>query len=193
MQVTDWRSLDAPSLTQAIIVQIVYTGRWPRATAKTMCQHADLSEMNDLEVHQHGASWWQCSCLRQPGPPWFEFLVLFDFLHHGIEEVERHLLWKIHKNSKEKLVKCAPKLLTCIGFLYKVVAKTTVSDSSMALGRFNLTFLSLELSLWNLAYLFIMFMATKFASDFLIFAQGLSYGLSKSKKRGKIITKLERP
>ena len=27
------------------------------------------------------------------------------------------------------------------------------------------------------------------ASDFLIFAQGLSYGLSKSKKRGKIITK----
>ena len=28
------------------------------------------------------------------------------------------------------------------------------------------------------------------ASDFLIFAQGLSYGLSKSKKRGKNITKL---
>ena len=30
----------------------------------------------------------------------------------------------------------------------------------------------------------------KVASDFLIFAYGLSYGLSKSKKRGKIITKL---
>ena len=29
-----------------------------------------------------------------------------------------------------------------------------------------------------------------FASDFLIFALGLSYGLSKSKKRGKIFTKL---
>ena len=29
----------------------------------------------------------------------------------------------------------------------------------------------------------------KDASDFLIFAQGLSYGLSKSKKRGKNITK----
>ena len=29
-----------------------------------------------------------------------------------------------------------------------------------------------------------------FASDFLIFAWGLSYGLSKSKNRGKIITKL---
>ena len=30
----------------------------------------------------------------------------------------------------------------------------------------------------------------KVASDFLIFALGLSYGLSTSKKRGKIITKL---
>ena len=38
--------------------------------------------------------------------------------------------------------------------------------------------------------LFIMFMATKIASDFLIFSWGLSYGLSKSKKWGKIITKL---
>ena len=28
------------------------------------------------------------------GPLWFEFLVIFDFLHHGLEEVERHLLWK---------------------------------------------------------------------------------------------------
>ena len=35
-----------------------------------------------------------------------------------------------------------------------------VSESSMALGRFNLTFLSLGLSLWNLAHLLIMFMAT---------------------------------
>ena len=26
------------------------------------------------------------------GPPSFEFLVIFDFLHHGIEDVERHLL-----------------------------------------------------------------------------------------------------
>ena len=33
-------------------------------------------------------------------------------------------------------------------------------------------------------------LATKVASDFLIFAKGLSYGLSKSNKRGKIITKL---
>ena len=34
----------------------------------------------------------------------------------------------------------------------------------------------------KLAHLFIMFTATKSASDFLIFAEGLSYGLSKSKK-----------
>ena len=35
-----------------------------------------------------------------------------------------------------------------------------------------------------------MLLATKGASDFLIFVWGLSYGLSKSKKRGKIVTKL---
>ena len=35
-----------------------------------------------------------------------------------------------------------------------------------------------------------MLLATNIASDFLIFAYGLSYGLSKSKKRGKIVTKL---
>ena len=43
-----------------------------------------------------------------PPPPWFELFGQFLlFLHHGIEEAERHPLWKLHKNSKEKLVKCA--------------------------------------------------------------------------------------
>ena len=51
-------------------------------------------------------------------------------------------------------------------------------------------FLPLGLSLWNLAHLFSMLLATKRCLRFLIFSQGLSYGLSKSKKRGKIITKL---
>ena len=112
--------------------------------------------------------------------PWFDFLVVFVFLHHGKEEVKRHLLWKFHKNIQRKnWSNVPPKLLTCIGFLYKVVHKTAVSESSMALGRFNLTFLSLGQSLWNLAHLFIMFMAAKLASEILIFAKGLSYGLSK--------------
>ena len=35
-----------------------------------------------------------------------------------------------------------------------------------------------------------MFVATKGAAEFLIFVWGLSYGLSKSKKQGKIITQL---
>ena len=63
--------------------------------------------------------------LRQD-PLDLSFWSLLTFLHHGIEEVERHLLWKFHKkNSKEKLVKCATKLklLACIRFLYKVVHK----------------------------------------------------------------------
>ena len=42
------------------------------------------------------------SNVQSAGPPWFEFLVIFYFLHHGTEEVERHLLWKIHKKFKGK-------------------------------------------------------------------------------------------
>ena len=38
------------------------------------------------------------------------FWSFLTFLHHGIEKVERHLLWKFHKKLKEKLVKCATKV-----------------------------------------------------------------------------------
>ena len=62
--------------------------------------------------------------LRQdpPPPPLFEFLVILTFLHHGIGEVERHLLSKFHKNIQRKSwSNVPPKLLACIRFLYKVV------------------------------------------------------------------------
>ena len=39
------------------------------------------------------------------------FWSFFTFLHHGIEDNERHLLWKFYqKNSKEKLVKRATEV-----------------------------------------------------------------------------------
>ena len=69
-------------------------------------------------------------CLRtcQPklkaGPPWFEFLVIFDFLHHNIAKVERHFLWKFHwKIQRKGWSNAPPKLLACIRFPYKVVHK----------------------------------------------------------------------
>ena len=101
------------------------------------------------------------------------FWSFLTFLHHGLEEVERHL-WKFHEKIQRKgWSNVPPKLLTCVGFLYKVVHKNGRLGNSIALGRLNLTFLSLGLSLSNLAHLFIMFMATKGASDLLIFAKGL--------------------
>ena len=54
----------------------------------------------------------------------FEFLVILTFLHYGIEEVETHLRWKFHKKIQRKSwSNVPPKLLVCIGFLYKVVHK----------------------------------------------------------------------
>ena len=94
------------------------------------------------------------------------------------------------RNSKEKLVKCA----TEVARLHKVSIQSCTQNSRLR--KFNrareieFNFLSFGLSLRNLAHLFIMFMATKRCLRLLIFAEGRSYGLSKSRKRGKIITKL---
>ena len=60
------------------------------------------------------------------GPPPLDlsFWSFLTFLHHGIEEVERHLLWKFYKKIRRKRwSNVPPKLVTCIGFLYKVVHK----------------------------------------------------------------------
>ena len=51
-------------------------------------------------------------------------LVIFDFLHHGIEEVERDLLLKPRKKFKGKVGQYVTKVArACIGFLYKVEHK----------------------------------------------------------------------
>ena len=61
---------------------------------------------------------------RQDPPPWFEFLVIFDFLEPWYRTIERHLLWKFHKKIQRKSwSNVPPKLLACIRFLYKVVHK----------------------------------------------------------------------
>ena len=106
-------------------------------------------------------------------PPWLSFWSFLTFLHHCIEEVETHLLWKFHKKIRRKSwSNVPPKLLAYIRFYTKLYTKSAVSESSIVLGRLHLTFLPLRLSLWNLAHLFIMFMATKFASDFFTFCLG---------------------
>ena len=59
--------------------------------------------------------------------------------------------------------------------LYKVVHKIGHLRNFNRAGRLNLTFLSLGLSLWNLAHLFIMFLATKSCLSFFPFCLALSY------------------
>ena len=112
--------------------------------------------------------------LRQDPPPLdLSFWSFLTFLHYGIEEVQTHLRWKFHKKIQRKSwSNVPPKLLACIGFLYKVVHKTAVSESSIALARLNLTFLPFGLSPWNLAHLFIMFLATKHCLKFFNFCLG---------------------
>ena len=61
--------------------------------------------------------------LRQDPLIWV-FGHFLNFLRHGIENVERHLVWKLHRKIQRKSwSNVLPKLLACIGFLYKVVHK----------------------------------------------------------------------
>ena len=61
--------------------------------------------------------------LRQD-PLDLSFWSFLTFLHHGIEEVERHLLVKFYKKIRRKSwSNVPPKLLACLGFQYKVVHK----------------------------------------------------------------------
>ena len=60
-----------------------------------------------------------------PPPPLdLSFWTFLTFLHYSREEVEAHLWWKFHKKIQRKSwSNVQPKLLACIGFLYKVVHK----------------------------------------------------------------------
>ena len=65
-------------------------------------------------------------CVKAGPPPPLDlsFWSFLTFLHHSIEEVEGHLLWKFYKNIRRKSwSNVPPKLVACIGFLYKVVHK----------------------------------------------------------------------
>ena len=62
-----------------------------------------------------------CGFSLNPPPLDLSFWSFLIFLHHGIEEVERHLLWKCYKKIRRKSwSNVPPKLLAC---LYKVVHK----------------------------------------------------------------------
>ena len=67
----------------------------------------------------------RCQFKAGPPPPLdLSFWSFLTFLYHGIEKVERHLLWKFYKKIRRKSwSNVPPKLPACIGFLYKVVHK----------------------------------------------------------------------
>ena len=78
-----------------------------------------------------------------------------------------------------------------LGFYTKLYTKPAVSESSIALGKYFIEFdffiaWTIFMKLGTLVHHVHGYKALP--QIFLIFAQGLSYGLLKSKKRGKIIT-----
>ena len=61
---------------------------------------------------------------KYPPPPWFEFLVIFYFFAPWYRRGREASSVKIYKKIRRKSwSNVEPKLLACIGFLYKVVHK----------------------------------------------------------------------
>ena len=74
-------------------------------------------------IHVRWPPYPRLQALRQD-PLDLSFWSFLTFLHHGIEKVETHLLWNFHnKIQRKSWSNVPPKLLACIGFLYKVVHK----------------------------------------------------------------------
>ena len=106
-----------------------------------------------------------------PPPPWFEFFVVFDIFApwYGKRWEASSVKMFIKKFKGNVGQMCYRSCSLALGFYTKLYTKSAVSESSIALRRLNLTFLPLRLSLWNLAHLFIMFMAPKVSRIFLNF------------------------
>ena len=67
------------------------------------------------------------------GPLDLSFWSFLTFLHHGIEEVEKHLLWKFHKKIRRKSwSNVPPKLLACIRFYTKLYTKSALQKFNRA-------------------------------------------------------------
>ena len=80
-----------------------------------------LQKVVSYDVLHHMNFEW---CFLRQDPLDLSFWSFFTFLHHGIEKVERHLLWKFHKKiQRKRWSNVPPNLLACIRFLYKVVHK----------------------------------------------------------------------
>ena len=100
----------------------------------------------------------------------------------GSERVNKKIQRKSWSNGQ-------PKLLACIGFLYKVVHKIGHLRKFNRAREIEFNFFTVRTMFMKFGTLVHHVQLQNVASDFLRFAWGLSYGLSKSKKRDNIVTK----
>ena len=89
-------------------------------------EHLNTARRILLSIYRDITMVWKVDFIKAGPPPPLDlsFWSFLTFLHHGIEKVERHLLRKFYKKIRRKSwSNVPPKLVACIGFLYKVVHK----------------------------------------------------------------------
>ena len=114
-----FRPRHAPEWLRARFLPVVLLANEEELTGKTFTTSLNTTNPNTYVKF----IFLRTSPLRQD-PLDLSFWSFLTFLHHGIEEVKRHLLWKFYKRIRRKSwSNVPPKLVACIGFLYKVVHK----------------------------------------------------------------------
>ena len=109
----------APEWLRARFLPVVFLANEEELTGKTFTTSLYTTNPNKYMKF----IFLRTSPLRQD-PLDLSFWSFSTFLHHDIEEVERHLLWKFYNKIRRKSwSNVPPKVLACIGFLYKVVHK----------------------------------------------------------------------
>ena len=105
-----------------LITAIIILSLFP---LKYACSLNFSSTLFDVSTHTHLlVPYFVISTDLRQDPLDLSFWSFLTFLHHGIEKVERHLLWKFHeKIPRKSWSNVPPKLLACIRFLYKVAHK----------------------------------------------------------------------
>ena len=153
----------------AAVEILVHTKGWRSSGYETLSVRNILdSQYFQRSLHDYHNSSTQIKFKAGP----LDLSFWLTFLHHGIEKVERYLLWKFHEIIQRKSWSMCHRSWALAYGLYKVVHKIGRLRKLIALARLNLTFLPLGLSFWNLAHLFIMFMATKPCLRFFNFCLG---------------------
>ena len=143
-------SQNNPLLSASFNVKPISTLYLSRPGLRSWTCHSVLSSALALTQSGRSSSGWCCHSTTQRNPaPWhllkagpldLSFWSFLTFLHHGIEKVERHLLWKLHNVIAEIFVrvKVSYSSVCRLSYATNFRTATVVSDTLVCVYAFHM-------------------------------------------------------